>query len=111
MSAGLSIHGIEKLGDLHHHLSPLPNHELFAFQSRQMLAHSWPRGADQVGNILVAERYAQQRATRFLDSKVRAKFQQRDGYSFVESKVQKTRAPQQEAVPLLQIVVVKLPEG
>jgi hypothetical protein len=109
--AGLSIHGIEKLGDLHHHLSSLAHHELFALQSCQMLGNSWPRGADQVGDVLVAEGHAQQRAPRFLDSKVRAQFQQRDGYSFVEAKVQKTRAAQQEAVPLLQIVAVKLFEG
>ena len=111
MHAGLSIHGIEKLGDLHDHLSSLAHHELFALQSRQMLGNSWPRGAHQVGDVLMAESYAQQRAARFLDSKVRAQFQQRDGYSFVQAKVQKTRAAQQEAVPLLQIVAVKLLEG
>jgi len=70
MRACLSIHGIEELSHLHNHLSPLPNHELFPFQSRQMLGNSWPRGADQIGYILVAERYAQQRAARLLDSKV-----------------------------------------
>ena len=111
MRAGLSIHGIEQLGDLHHHLAALPNHELFAFQSRQMLAHSWPRGADQVGDVLMAESYAQQRAARFLNSKIRAQFQQRYGNSFVQTKIQETRAAQQEAVPLLQIVAVKLPES
>ena len=56
--AGLSIHGIEKLGDLYDHLSSLANHELFALQSRQMLGNSWPRSADQVGDILMAEGYA-----------------------------------------------------
>src|ERR1700688_1041663 len=76
-----------------------------------MLGNSWPRGGDQDGDVLIAESYAQQRAARLLDSKVRAQFHQRDGYSFVQAKVQKTRAPQQEAVPLLQIVAVKLPEG
>ncbi len=111
MRAGLSIHGIEKLGDLHNHLSSLADNELFALQSCQMLGNSWPRGADQVGDVLLAERYAQQGAARFLDSKVRAQFHQRDGYSFVQAKVQKTRAAQQEAVPLLQIVAVELPEG
>ena len=111
MRAGLGIHGIEKLGDLHNHLSALANHELFALQSRQMLGNSWPRGAHQVADILMAEGYTEQRAARFLDSKVRAQFQQRDGYSFVQAKVQKSRAAQQEAVPLLQIVAVKLSES
>ncbi len=111
MRAGLGIHGIEKLGDLHNHLSALPNHELFALQSRQMLGNPWPRGTDQVGDVLLAESHAQQRAARILDSKVGAQFQQRDGYSFVQAKVQKTRAAQQEAVPLLQIVAVKLSES
>src|SRR5271167_1335569 len=75
------------------------------------LGNSWPRRADQVGDVLMAESYAQHRAARFLDSKVRTQLQQRDGYSFVQAKVQKTRAAQQEAVPLLQIVAVKLLEG
>ena len=87
---GLRIHGIEKLGDLHHHLSFLAYHELFALQSRQMLGDSWPRGSHQVGDVLVAEGHAQQRTARLLDSKVRAQFQQRGGYSFVQAKVQKT---------------------
>ncbi len=111
MRAGPSIHGIEKLGDLHNHLSSLSHHELFALQTRQMLGNSWPRGADQVGDVLMAESYPQQRAARFLDSEVRAQLQQRDGYSFVQAKVEKTRAAEQEAVPLLQIVAVKLLEG
>ncbi|MGB8683961.1 MAG: hypothetical protein WCD12_13830 [Candidatus Binatus sp.] len=109
--ACLIIYGIEQLGDLHNHLSSLANHELLALQSRQMLGNSWPRGTDQVGDVLMAESYAQQRATRFLDAKVRAQLQQRDGYSFVQAEVQETRAAQQEAVPLLQIVAVKLLEG
>ena|SRR5580692_710506 len=109
--AGLSIHGIQKLGDVHNHLSSLANHELLALQSRQMLGNSWPRGAHQVTDVLVAEGHTEQRPARVLDSKVRAQFQQRDGYSFVQAKVQKTRAAQQEAVPVLQIVAMKLPEG
>ena len=111
MRGGLRFHRIEKLGDLHHHLSFLAYHELFALQSRQMLGNSWPRGSDQVGDVLVAEGHAQQRAARLLDSEVRAQFQQRSDYSFVQAKVQKTRAAQQEAVPVLQIVTVKLFEG
>ena len=111
MRASLSVHGIEKFGDLHNHLSSLAHHELFALQSRQMLGNSWPRCAHQVGYVLMAESYAQQGAARLLDSEVRAQLQQRDAYSFVQAKVQKTRAAQQEAVPLLQIVAVKLLEG
>ena len=38
MRVDLSIHGIEKLGDLHNHLPSLAHHELFALQTRQMLA-------------------------------------------------------------------------
>ena len=74
MRASLGIHGIEKLGDLHHHLSSLANHELFALQSRQMLGNPWPRGTYQVGDVLLTESYAQQRAARILDSEVRAQF-------------------------------------
>src|ERR1700734_1840803 len=76
-----------------------------------MLGNSWPRGSDQVGDVLVAEGHAQQRAARLLDSEVRAQFQQRSDYSFVQAKVKKTRTAQQEAVPVLQIVTVKLFEG
>src|SRR6202023_1745088 len=111
MSASRGVHGIEELGDLHDHLSSLAHHELLALQSRQMLGNSWPRGAHQVGDIFVAEGYPEQRSARFLDAKVRAQFQQRDGYSFVQAKVHKTRAAQEKAVPLLQIVAVQLPEG
>src|SRR5271156_6881156 len=68
--ADLRIHGIEKPDDLHHHLSFLAYHELFALQPRQMLGDSWPRGSHQVGDVLVAKGHAQQRAARFLDSKV-----------------------------------------
>ena len=108
MRAGLSIHGIEELGDVHDHLSSLTNHELFALQSRQMLGRSWPRGSDQVGDVLLAEGHAQQRAARFLDPKVCAQFQKCDTYSFVEAEVQEAGAAQQEAIPLLQIVLMKL---
>src|SRR5277367_6981513 len=111
MRSGLRFYRIEKLGDLHHHLSFLAYHELFALQSRQMFGNSWPRGSDQVGDVLVAEGHAQQRTARLLDSEVRAQFQQRRGYSFVQAEVQKTRAAQQETVPVLQIVTVKLFEG
>jgi hypothetical protein len=58
MRSGLSIHRIEELGDLHDHLPSLPDDKLFALQSRQMLSHSRPRGSDQVGDVLVAERYS-----------------------------------------------------
>src|ERR1019366_82293 len=111
MSTRLRIHGIEELGDLDDHLSSLANHELFALQSRQMLGHSWPRSADEVGDVLMAERYVQQGAARFLASKALTEFHQRSGYSFVQAKVQEIRAAEQEEIPLLQIVVMRLLEG
>jgi site-specific DNA recombinase len=68
MRACLSIHGIEKFGDLHNHLSSLTNYELLALESRQMLCNSWPRRADQIGDVLVAKSNAQQRAAGLLGS-------------------------------------------
>jgi hypothetical protein len=58
MRTGFRIHRIKQFGDLNDNLPPLPYHELFALESRQMLRHSGPRGSDQVGDVLVAERYA-----------------------------------------------------
>ena len=40
MGTSLGVHRVEQLCDLHDHLSSLPNHELFALESRQMLGHS-----------------------------------------------------------------------
>ncbi len=40
MRTSLRVHRIEQLGNLHDHLPSLPNHELFALQSRQMLRDS-----------------------------------------------------------------------
>src|SRR5580704_3609434 len=111
MRASRSIHGIEKLSDMHDHLSSATNHELFALQSRQMLGNSRPRGADHIGYVLLAEGHTKQCPARLLDSKVRAQFQQRNGYSFVEAEVEKTRAAHQEPIPLLQSVLMKLFEG
>jgi hypothetical protein len=42
MRTRLRVHRVEKLGDLDDHLPSLPNHELLALESRQMLGHSRP---------------------------------------------------------------------
>jgi hypothetical protein len=109
--ANLSIHGIEELNYPHDHLSSLTNHELFALQSRQMLGDSWPRGTDHVGDVFLTEVDAKEGPTRLLDSKVRAQFEQRNRYSFVKIEVQKTRAAHQEAIPLFQVILMKLFEN
>src|ERR1700687_982691 len=75
-----------------------------------MLGGSRPRGPDQIGDVLVAERYSQQRAARFLDSEIGAQFEQRDRDSLAKSEIQKARAAQQEPVPLLQIVFAQMLE-
>lgn len=56
--------------DPHYELPALMNYESFVREPRQMLSHSGPRGSDQVGDVLIAERYSQRGAARFLDSKV-----------------------------------------
>ena len=51
-------------------LPALTNDQVLALQLSQVLGDSWPRGADEIGNVLVAERCSQKRAARFFDSEV-----------------------------------------
>src|ERR1700686_3827297 len=75
-----------------------------------MFSHSGPRGSDQIGDVLLAERYSQQGPARFLDSEVGTQFEQRNRDSLMKSEIQKTAAAQQQSIPLLQIVFVEMPE-
>jgi hypothetical protein len=83
---------------------------MLALQLRQVLGDSGPRRADEIGNVLMAERCSQQRTARVLDSEVGGQFEQREGDAFVKPEVEKTRAAQQQPVALLQIVVMKFLE-
>lgn len=99
-----------ELGDPHNELPSLTNHESFTLEPRQMLGHPGPRGSDQVGDVLLAESYSEQRAARFRDSKIGTQFEQRYRDSLMKSEIQKTAAAQQQPIPLLQIVFVEMPE-
>jgi hypothetical protein len=37
----------------HDELSALANKQVFAFQAGQMLGDPWPRGADEIGDVLM----------------------------------------------------------
>src|SRR5258705_8904058 len=99
-----------QFGNPNHQLPSLPNDERFALQAGQMLGGSRPRRPDQIGDVLVAERHPQQRAARFLDSKIRAQFEQRYRDSLAKPEIQKARAAQQQPIPLLQIVFAQMLE-
>jgi hypothetical protein len=43
----------------------------------QVLGYSWPRSADEIGQVLVAEKRSQKHAARFLDPEVGSQFAQR----------------------------------
>jgi hypothetical protein len=47
-----------QFGNSHDQLPSLANHEIFALQAGQMLGGSRPRGPNQIGDILMAERYS-----------------------------------------------------
>src|SRR6266850_2268323 len=99
-----------QFGNPHHQLPSLANQEIFALQACQMLGSSRPRGPDQIGDILMAERHSKQRAARFLDSKIRAQFKQGYRDSLAKPEIQKARAAQQQPIPLLQIVFAQMLE-
>ena len=80
---------------------------MLALQLRQMLGDSWARSTHQIGKVLMAEKSSQQRTARLLDSEVGGQFEQRNGDAFVKPEIEKTRAAQQQTVPLPQIVRVK----
>lgn len=65
-----------------------------------MLGDSGLRSADDIGDVLMAERCSQKRAARFSDSEVRSQLEQRDGDALVKAEVEKTGAAQQQPVPL-----------
>src|SRR5258708_39987762 len=99
-----------QLANQYDQLSSLANYEIFALQACQMLGGSWPRRSDQVGDILVAERYPEQGAARFLDAEIGTQFEQGDRDSLAKSEIQKARAAQQQPIPLLQIAFAKMLE-
>src|SRR6266403_2011593 len=99
-----------QFGNPHHQLPSLANQEIFALQARQMLGGSRPRGPDQIGDVFVAEGYSEQRAARFLDSKIGAQFEQGYRDSLAKPEIQKTRAAQQQPIPLLQVVFAQMLE-
>jgi hypothetical protein len=55
--------------DTHNKLSTLTNNQVLALQLSQVLGDSWPRSADELGDVLVAEG-SQKRAARLFDSEV-----------------------------------------
>ena len=84
---------------------------MLALQLRQMLGDSWARSTHKVGKVLMAEKSSQQRTARLFDSEIGGQLEQRNGDAFVKPEVEKTRAAQQQAVPLLQIVRMKCLEN
>ena len=59
-------------------LPALTNDEVLALQLRQVLGDSGPRSADQIGDVLVAERGPEQHAARLFDSEIGSQFKQRN---------------------------------
>ncbi len=51
------------------------------------------------------------RGRRIFDSEVGTQFQKRESYTFVKAQAEKAGAAQKQPVPLLKIVLMKLPEG
>lgn len=76
-----------------------------------MLGHAGPRGTHQVREVLMAERDSQQRTAGIFDSEVGTQFQKRESYTFVKAQAEKAGAAQKQPVPLLKIILMKLPEG
>lgn len=62
---------IREFSDLHEEPSSVTHKESVAFQAGQVLGDSWPRSADELGDVLMAEGYSQESAARLFDSKVR----------------------------------------
>ena len=81
---------------------------MIALQLPQMLGDSWPRRADDAGNVLVTERNLQQCSTGIFDTKVVAKIEHRDGDAIVEIKVEQSGAAQKQPVPMLQVALMEL---
>ncbi len=63
-------HRLRKFSHLHEQPSSVTQYELVAFQLGQLLGDSWARSADELGDVLMAEGYSQERAARLFDSKV-----------------------------------------
>ena len=95
---------------MHDELASLTKNESVVLQLGQVFGDSGPRSADEIGDVLVAERGFQKRAARFRDSEVGGQFEQRDGNALVKAEVEKTGTAQQQPVPLSQIVPMKFLE-
>jgi|SRR5271154_6213469 len=61
--------------------------------------------------MIVADRDSKKSAARIRNSKVATQFQQCQSDPLVETETQKAGAAQQQSIPLLEITLVKLPEG
>jgi len=64
-------HRLREFSDLHEEPSSVTHKESVALQQGEVLADSWARSADKLGDVLMAEGYSQECAARLFDSKVR----------------------------------------
>ena len=66
---------ISDLLHAHDQLSTLTNNQVLSLQLSQVFGNSWSRSADEIGEVLVTERYSQKHAVRLLDSEIGSQFE------------------------------------
>src|ERR1700675_2608741 len=86
LSGGMRRDRLYELTYANNKLASLALDEAVALQLRQMFGASRTRRADEFRDILMAERLAQKRAARFLNTKVRTYLQERDRYPVGQSR-------------------------
>ena len=69
-SGGMHRHRLREFSHLHEEPSSVTHNESVAFQLCQVLGDSWARGTDEIGDVLMAEGYSQERAARLFDTKL-----------------------------------------
>src|SRR5579863_7872472 len=75
-----------------------------------MFGDSWPRSTHQVRQAALAQGHPEEGAARIRNPEVRTQFQQRQSDALMKTQTQEAGASQQQAIPLLKIILVELPE-